>query len=144
MQIHQLKPKHKKKEKKRVGRGGKKGTYCGRGIKGQKARAGRKMQPIIREILKKYPKLRGYKFSSLKKEIAIVNVEVLDKKFKDGDIITPQVLIEKKIIKKIKGKIPPVKILGRGNLSKKLTVQNCFLSESAKSKIEKAGGKVVE
>ena len=104
MQIHQLKPKHKKKEKKRVGRGGKKGTYCGRGIKGQKARAGRKMQPIIREILKKYPKLRGYKFSSLKKEIAIVNVEVLDKKFKDGDIITPQVLIEKKSSKKLKEK----------------------------------------
>jgi len=144
MQIHQLKPKYKKKEKKRVGRGGKKGTYCGRGIKGQKARAGRKMQPIIRQILKKYPKLRGYKFSSLKKEIAVVNVEVLDKKFKDGDLITPQVLIEKKIIKKIKGKIPPVKILGRGNLSKKLTIQNCFLSESARAKIEKAGGKIVE
>ncbi|MCD6270911.1 50S ribosomal protein L15 [bacterium] len=144
MQIHQLKPKYKKKEKKRVGRGGKKGTYCGRGIKGQKARAGRKMQPIIRQILKKYPKLRGYKFSSLKKEIAVVNVEVLDKKFKDGDLITPQVLIEEKIIKKIKGKIPPVKILGRGNLSKKLTIQNCFLSESARAKIEKAGGKIVE
>jgi len=144
MQIHQLKPKHKKKKKKRVGRGGKKGTYCGRGIKGQKARAGRKMQPIIRQILKKYPKLRGYKFSSLKKETAIVNLEVLDKKFKDGDLITPQVLIEKKIIKKVKGKIPPVKILGRGNLSKKLTIQNCFLSETAKSKIEKAGGKIVQ
>ena len=144
MQIHQLKPKHKKKEKKRVGRGGKKGTYCGRGVKGQKARAGRKMQPIIRQILKKYPKLRGYKFSSLKKEIAEVNLEVLDKKFKDGDLITPQVLIEKKIIKKIKGQIPPVKILGRGNLSKKLTIQNCFLSESARSKIEKAGGKIVQ
>jgi len=113
MQIHQLKPKHKKKEKKRVGRGGKKGTYCGR-------------------------------VSSLKKEIAVVNVEVLDKKFKDGDLITPQVLIEKKIIKKIKGQIPPVKILGRGNLSKKLTIQNCFLSESARSKIEKAGGKIVQ
>ena len=144
MQIHQLKPKHKKKKKKRVGRGGKKGTYCGRGIKGQKARAGRKMQPIIRQILKKYPKLRGYKFSSLKKETAIVNLEVLDKKFKDGDLITPQVLIEKKIIKKVKGKIPPVKILGRGNLSKKLIIQNCFLSETAKSKIEKAGGKIVQ
>jgi len=144
MQIHQLKPKYKKKEKKRVGRGGKKGTYCGRGIKGQKARAGRKMQPIIRQILKKYPKLRGYKFSTLKKESAVVNVEVLDKKFKDGDLITPQVLIEEKIIKKIKGKIPPVKILGRGNLSKKLTIQNCFLSESARAKIEKAGGKIVE
>lgn len=144
MQIHQLKPKHKKKKKKRVGRGGKKGTYCGRGIKGQKARAGRKMQPIIRQILKKYPKLRGYKFSSLKKETAIVNVEVLDKKFKDEDLITPQVLIEKKIIKKVKGKIPLVKILGRGNLSKKLTIQNCFLSETAKSKIEKAGGKIVQ
>jgi len=108
MQIHQLKPKNKKKSKKRIGRGGKRGTYCGRGIKGQKARAGRKMQPIIRQILKKYPKLRGYEFSPIKKEVAVVNVEVLDKKFQDGDKITPQILAKRRIVRRIKGKIPPV------------------------------------
>src|SRR4030043_532865 len=55
----QMKPKHKLKKKKRVGRGGKRGTYSGKGIKGQKSRAGRKMVPVIRELIKKYPKLRG-------------------------------------------------------------------------------------
>jgi len=143
MQIHQLKPKNKKKNKKRVGRGGKKGTYCGRGIKGQKARAGRKMQPIIRQILKKYPKLRGYEFSPIKKEVAVVNVEVLDKKFQDGDKITPQILVKRRIVRRIKGKIPPVKILGRGEIKKKIIVEGCLFSQSAKEKIEKAGGKIL-
>ena len=61
MQIHEIQPKHKKLDKKRVGRGGKKGTYSGKGNKGQKSRAGRKMVPIIREFIKKYTKLKGYK-----------------------------------------------------------------------------------
>ena len=52
MQIHELQPKHKKRNKKRVGRGGRKGTYSGHGMKGQKSRAGRKMVPIIRELIK--------------------------------------------------------------------------------------------
>ena len=54
MQIHQVKPKTRLKTKKRVGRGGKKGTYSGRGVKGQKARAGHKLAPAIRGIIKKY------------------------------------------------------------------------------------------
>jgi large subunit ribosomal protein L15 len=143
MQFHQLKLAHKKKKKKRVGRGGKKGTYSGRGIKGQKARAGRKMQPIIRQIIKKYPKLRGYKFKSQKKEIAVVNIGELNKKFEEGEKVSPRILFEKNIIKKIKGKIPPVKILGKGEAKKKLIIEDCICSETAKKKIEKAGGKIV-
>ena len=61
MQIHELRPKHKNRAKKRIGRGGKHGTYSGKGIKGQASRAGRKMVPIIRELIKKYPKLKGYR-----------------------------------------------------------------------------------
>jgi len=61
MQLHQLSPKHKSKKRKRVGRGGKRGTYCGRGMKGQKSRAGAKFVPIIRGLIKRYPKLRGYR-----------------------------------------------------------------------------------
>ena len=144
MQIHQIKPLHKKKKEKRVGRGGKRGTYSGRGIKGQKARAGRKFQPIIRAILKKYPKLRGYKFSPQKKEMAILNLEVLEKEFKEGERVTPKILVERKIIRKIKGRVPPVKILGRGEISKKLIIEKCLLSESAREKIEKVGGEVVK
>jgi large subunit ribosomal protein L15 len=77
MQIHELKPKHKNKGKKRVGRGGKKGTYSGKGIKGQKARAGRKMVPIIRELIKRYPKLKGYRRFALDDFSVIVNLDVL-------------------------------------------------------------------
>ncbi len=81
MQLHEIKPIHKIKKPKRVGRGGKRGTYCGRGVKGQKARAGRKLKPLIREVIKKYPKLRGYRFKSKKEKLAIVNLESLEKKF---------------------------------------------------------------
>jgi large subunit ribosomal protein L15 len=64
MQLHELKPIHKSKKRKRVGRGGKRGTFAGRGQKGQRSRAGRKMKPVVRELIKRYPKLRGYKFKS--------------------------------------------------------------------------------
>jgi len=74
MQIHQIKTIHKEKEPKRVGRGGKRGTYCGRGGKGQTARAGHKMQPVIRELIKRYPKLRGYRFGTGKKEDLLLSI----------------------------------------------------------------------
>lgn len=142
MKFHQLKPKHKFKKTKRVGRGGKRGTYSGRGMKGQKSRAGRKLQPVIRELIKKYPKLRGYRARRREKKIVDINIALLNEKFKEGEIINPKVLIEKKIIKLMKGEIPLVKILGRGEIKKKLTIENCQISKGAKEKIEKAGGKV--
>ena len=73
MQIHQLQLKDRSKSKKRIGRGGKRGTYSGRGIKGQKSRAGAKVRPALRDIIKKIPKKRGYKFSLRKKKIIGVN-----------------------------------------------------------------------
>lgn len=143
MQLHELIPKHKLKKKKRVGRGGKRGTYSGRGIKGQKARAGRKLKPIIREIIKRYPKLRGYKFKrKIKEKTIILNLETLEKKFKSGEKVSPQVLLERKIISKIKGRMPKVKILAKGQIKKPLIIENCLISKSAKEKIEKAGGSI--
>ena len=143
MQIHQLKPKTKWKSKKRVGRGGIKGTYSGRGLKGQNSRAGHKLPPIVRSIIKRYPKLRGYDFrANFNKPIA-VNLAIIEKKFDDGAIINPQTLIEKKVIRTFLGDTPVVKILAKGDIKKKFDVQNCFVSKSAKIKIEKAGGKVV-
>jgi large subunit ribosomal protein L15 len=141
MQLHQLKPVHKLKQKKRVGRGGKRGSYSGRGIKGQRARAGRKFKPAIRDLIKRYPKLRGYKFKP-KPKPAIINIGILEKNFKEGEKITPQILLEKKLIKRKKGKIPKVKILAKGELKKALFIENCQVSKSAKEKIEKAGGKI--
>ncbi len=141
MQIHEIKTKSKVKKEKRVGRGGKRGTYCGRGVKGQKARAGRKMPPIIRELLKRYPKLRGYKFSPLGK-CFVVNISVLDKVFKDGEKVSLKTLSAKGVLPK--GKKHPVKILGMGDTKKKFQVEGCLVSESAKKKIEKAGGRIIE
>lgn len=144
MQLHQLKSIHKRKFKKRVGRGGKKGKYSGRGIKGQRARAGRKLQHlIIRQIIKKYPKLRGYKFKGKKKDYLILNLDIFEKKFNQGEKINPQVLLEKKIISKIKGKVPKVKILGKGEIKKPLIFEGFYFSKKAKEKIEKAGGQVI-
>ena len=142
MQLHELKPKHKLKRKKRVGRGGKKGTYSGRGNKGQSSRAGRKMVPIIRELIKRYPKLRGYRSFVLQDNSAIVNIDTLEKVSKNGDIINPDNLIKNGIIRMIKGKTPKVKILGRGKLSKQLIIENCKVSKTAKEAIEKAGGTI--
>ena len=142
MQIHELKPKHKNKDKKRVGRGGKKGTYSGKGNKGQKSRAGRKMVPIIRELIKRYPKLKGYRSFAIENYFAVVNLEVLEKNTQDGETINPENLINKGIISKIKGRTPKVKILGTGKLTKKLVVENCKTSKTAKDAIEKAGGTI--
>lgn len=143
MQLHDIRPIHKLKQKKRIGRGGKKGTYSGRGTKGQKSRSGRKFEPIIRKFIKRYPKLRGYKFKPVSLKPAAVNLDVIEKEFKPPETVNPKVLLEKKIIRRIKGKIPKVKILGRGELTKPLTFENCEVSKSAKAKIEKARGKII-
>lgn len=136
MQIHQLKPKHKNKSRKRVGRGGKRGTYSGKGLKGQKSRAGRRTHPIIRDLIKKYPKLRGYRFKKISNNFAVVNVGDLDRFFEEEAVVNPEALLKNKLIRRIKGKTPRVKILGVGNLTKKLNIENCEFSKSAKEKIE--------
>lgn len=146
MQIHQLKPIHKPQKPQRKGRGGKSGTYSGRGIKGQSARAGRKMKPIIRELIKRYPKLRGYRFKSpnlsVKFHSVVLNLDILNKKFNAGDKVSPELLLEKKLIRKIEGKFPKVKILAKGEIVKALIFEKCLASKEAKEKIIKAGGKI--
>ncbi|SRR6056297_837415 len=142
MQLHELNPKHKKKEKKRIGRGGERGTYCGRGVKGQLARAGSGAEPAIRRFIKRYPKLRGYRFKPVKDKPAVVNLDVLNAKFDKGDEVNPKILVEKKLVARNSGKLPKVKILGRGKIDKKIIIENCKLSKSAKKKIEKADGEI--
>ena len=131
MQLHQVKPIHKPKEKKRVGRGGKRGTYSGRGIKGQKSRAGRKIRPEIRDFIKKIPKKRGYRFKAQPKP-KIVNLKDLEKYYKESEVVSPETLLKKGLIVKVKGRIPEVKILGQGKLTKKLEFKNCKISKSVK------------
>ncbi|MBI2041767.1 MAG: 50S ribosomal protein L15 [Candidatus Nealsonbacteria bacterium] len=142
MQLHELKPYHKRKSRKRVGRGGKRGTYSGKGVKGQNSRSGRKFPPAIRELIKRYPKLRGYRFKTQDSNIEVINLDVLDKNFEAGQTVNPQALSEKKLIRNVKGKMPKVKILGGGKITKSLTFENCLVSKQAKEKIEKANGLV--
>jgi len=145
MQLHQLKPKHKSKKRKRVGRGGKRGTYSGRGMKGQRSRAGRRMKPVIRELIKRYPKLRGYRHQTrsqaLGLEPQVLNLSLLEKKFEAGGKVNPESLLEKGLIRRIRGRTPRVKILGGGDIKKSLTFESCQMSKEAREKIEKAGGK---
>lgn len=141
MQLHHLKS-TKNKKRKRIGRGGKRGTYSGRGVKGQKSRSGTNTQPIIRELIKRYPKLRGYRFNPRDIKPAVINLKIIEEKFQTGDKISPETLLERRLIRKIKGRVPLVKILGKGKLTKKVEVKNCQLSETAGKAIKKAGGTI--
>lgn len=142
MQLHEIHPKRKLKKRKRIGRGGKRGTYSGKGVKGQNSRAGRKFQPVIRELIKRYPKLRGYRFHPVTQKPAIINLDILEKHFEAGQIVNPQVLLEKGLIRKIKGRLPEVKILGEGKMTKSLAIEGCRVSSQAKEKILKVNGRV--
>mgnify|MGYP001568539599 FL=1 len=131
MQIHQI-TKNKKiiRNARRIGRGGKRGTYSGKGIKGQKSRAGAKIRPAEREILKKIPKLRGYRFKAFRLQPATVTVLDLEKKYNDGDTVTPERLVAAKLITRQRGRIPNrVKILGKGKLTKKIIFKNILFSK---------------
>jgi large subunit ribosomal protein L15 len=143
--LNSLKKTTENKKAKLVGRGGTRGKTSGRGTKGQKARAGHKIRPHIRDIIKKYPKLRG-RGKNINKTFVIkpatVNVGLLEKKFEVGEMVTPSTLLSKNLIVRSKGVLPHVKILAGGEISKKLEIFDCEVSASAKTKIEKAGGKV--
>lgn len=110
-------------------------------MKGQGSRAGGKPQPIIRGLIKRYPKIRGYNFALSKNDLVVVNLSVIQDKFQEGEKISPQALLEKKLIRRIKGRIPVVKILAKGGIDKKLVIDGCLVSKAAKEKIEKAGGR---
>jgi large subunit ribosomal protein L15 len=142
MQTHSLKRNHPNKDAKRVGRGGRFGKTSGRGTKGQNARAGHKKWPELRTIIKRLPKLRGYRFNSITAKSLTVNLSALETNFKAGETVTPATLRERGIIKNTNSTRPSVKILATGELTKALTVSGCTLSESAKEKITKAGGSV--
>ncbi len=143
MQLHNLKV-EKKKASKRIGRGGSHGAYSTRGMKGQKARSGGKSKSGRAVLgrasqMKRLPMLRGFR-SAYAKKFAI-NLNMLDKCFNDGDIVNKISLLEKGLLPKtVKSAI---KILGIGELTKKISIEGFSVSKSAKEKIEKAGGKIL-
>lgn len=128
-----------------VGRGGRRGKTSGRGTKGQKARAGRKLRPELRDIIKKLPKLRGRgknSFKVFRKKPVTINLNLLNSVFKDKEIVSPKTLIEKKIIKKTGSITPKVKVLSVGEIKKPLSIEGLEVSLPAKIKIEKVGGSI--
>ena len=134
----------------RVGRGGKRGKTSGRGGKGQTARAGNKRRPEWRDLIKKLPKRRGYgtnRSSTVRPRVAVaaITLEALERSFNSGDAVTVRTLMEKGLLRRVSGGIPPMKILARGSLSKKLTImKGVALSADARSAIEKAGGSIMQ
>jgi large subunit ribosomal protein L15 len=141
MELHTLKREHPNKKARLVGRGGTRGKTSGRGGKGQTARAGNKRRPEMRDIIKKIPKLRGYRFHSASTKPTPVNVGSLNI-FKAGEIVNPKSLFEKNLIRNVGGKLPVVKILGTGEITVKVTIENCIISGTARAKVEKAGGSI--
>ena len=143
MKLHELSPAAgSTKSRKRIGRGpaSGQGKTAGTGHKGQKARAGRGMRagfeggqmPLQRRIPK-----RGF-VNIFATEMAIVNVAALEKAYENGETVTIESLVEKGLVKKV---LDGVKVLGNGDITKALTVQANAFSDSAKQKIEAAGGK---
>ncbi|MFB6181810.1 MAG: 50S ribosomal protein L15 [Candidatus Magasanikbacteria bacterium] len=144
LRAHTVKPKEgSKKDADRVGRGESsgKGVYCGRGIKGQRARAGGKSGTLyigMKDDIMRLPKLGG--FTSPNPDTEVVNVNVIDTKFEDGDEITPWALKEKGLVSQPKN---GVKILAKGEINVSVTVKDCDFSSKAKKKIKQAGGEIV-
>jgi large subunit ribosomal protein L15 len=151
LSLANLQPAQPRKDRKRVGRGpgSGKGRYSGRGIKGQKSRAGsHKMRAGFEggqmPIYMRIGKLRGstskdaYPVGPFRTATQPVNVRDLDR-FDAGDEVTPESLVEKGILKNTK---IDVKLLGTGELSKKLTIKVHAISASAREKVEQAGGTI--
>lgn len=146
MQINTLRLKNKRKEKKAIGRGGKKGTYSGKGNKGQKARSGAKIDPLFEggrsTLIDHMKKKRGFKSVSYKR--TIVNLKKIVNKSKNGGMVDTEFLIKNGLVDKIDAK-KGIKILGTGEIDVKLNVDKAILlSQSAKKAIEKMGGKIVK
>ncbi len=143
MKLHELTPAAgSKKDVKRIGRGpaSGQGKTAGKGHKGQLARAGRGMRPGFEggqmPLQRRLPK-RGFN-NIFAKKIVTVNISDLEKRFNDGDVVDVEAIKASGLIKK---ELDGVKVLGNGELTKKLEVKVQAYSEAAKAKIEAAGGK---
>ncbi len=148
MQLHTLTPHTKKKTSTAVGRGGKRGKTSGRGTKGQKARAGHKMRPEMRDLIKKLPKRRGYGKNRARTvrtnriPVSSVNLAALESAFVAGETVSPATLLVKGLVRRAKGRAPMVKVLATDSVSKALVVARCEVSKPARAALLAAGGTI--
>ena len=144
MKLNELSPSVPKKERKRVGRGNSSGwgKTAGKGSNGQNSRAGGGVKPYFEggqmPIYRRVPK-RGFSNAIFKKEYTVISLAFLNENFNDGEEVSLETLFNKCLIKKGRDGI---KILGNGELNKKLTVKVHKISKSAKAAVEAKGGTV--
>lgn len=142
MQLNTLPKSTNKKKAPRVGRGGKRGTFSGRGVKGQKSRAGRKLRPAMRDLVIRIPKRRGFRNKPKSKKPLALTLEALSHIMKRaGNVTRVDVAFLKKVGAMGRG-YATVKILGTGTITLPLTLSGLTVSKSAREKIEKAGGTI--
>ena len=143
MKLESLPKTKELKNVKRVGRGPGSGIgkTSGHGENGQKSRSGASIHAWFQggqsPLYRRLPK-RGFNNAQFEKKYAVINLSDLDKFFKDGEVVTPEILKERGIIKK---QLAGVKVLATGKLTKKLTVKAQRFSSAAVTKIEESGGK---
>ena len=144
MKLNELSPSVPKKNRKRIGRGNSSGwgKTAGKGSNGQKSRAGGGVKPYFEggqmPIYRRVPK-RGFSNTVFKKEYTVVSLSFLNDNFEDGEEVSLETLFNKCLIKKGRD---GVKVLGNGELNKKLTVKVHKISKSAKAAVEAKGGTV--
>jgi large subunit ribosomal protein L15 len=137
MNLHTFSHKTNIKRKKRIARGGKRGTTAGRGQKGQKSRAGHRIRPAERDIILRIPKRRGFRNRPYKPKAFPVNLKTL---LRFEGVIDKAALERAGIWNPRSGMAP--KILGSGKITKAVVVKGIKVSKNAKMEIEKAGGKI--
>ena len=156
MNLSELQSKTVRKSGKRIGRGGKRGTFSGHGTKGQKSRAGATVRPGFRggdnRLWQLFPKQRGaskkpgnssphkkHRYFQLRNnKPAVFNLGFFNQ-FTEDELINPELLLKKGFSIDLKGN---VKVLGDGELKKKLNFEGLMFSKSARNKVSKAGGKI--
>ncbi len=145
MQTHELKRKNPNRKTKKIGRGGLRGKTSGRGHKGQKQHGGHGIRAEIRDQIKKLPKLKGRGKNSNKSihtKPSVFSIAFIDSNFSAGDVVSPITLQEKGFLKGAMVRKAGVKILGNGEISKKIKIEGCMVSKSASEKISNSGGSV--
>ncbi|MBU6490687.1 uL15 family ribosomal protein [Patescibacteria group bacterium] len=148
MQLHSLIPRTKRRTPEPVGRGGKRGKTSGRGGKGQTARAGHKIRPEVRDLIKKLPKRRGHgknrsrTVRTNRTAVSAVNIAALEAAYTTGETVSPSSLLARGLVRRTKGRAPAVKILGAGSLTKAFVIKNCALSDTARAVILQHGGTI--
>lgn len=146
MQLNTISPRTKNKKPPHVGRGGKRGKTSGKGGKGQTARAGHHVRPVVRDLIKKFPKRRGHGKNRARTvrtnriATSAVNFTALEAAYKAGEIVSPASLLARGLVRRAKGRAPFVKILGTGTLTKALVVKGCTISAAALAALTALGG----